>query len=272
MTEVSLVIKTFERPDALRRLLESIFASPAASWPILIADDSRRALQDPLLERANVSYFELPYDRGLGFGRNFLIDRVRTPYTVLLDDDFIFEPRTRLELLLDIVKQRGFDLAAGAVEGLVYGAPGYGNIEVAGGNLTNRPGAAPRAMHNGLPVYDMVNNFFLARTETLREIRWDERFKIYGEHTDFFLRYSAKYRVTFCSEVRIGEVRGGYSVRGMLGKNWPGRGYRSLRVLGAKHGLERFSGKRIFGLAGILNFYLPSFRMLFEGLKSMRKS
>jgi len=63
----------------------------------------------------------------------------------------------------------------------------------------------------------MVNNFFLARTETLRDIRWDERFKIYGEHNDFFLRYSAKYRVTYTDKVVIDHHEGGYSFLGKIG-------------------------------------------------------
>jgi len=34
---------------------------------------------------------------------------------VLLDDDLVFTRDTRLEILLKIVKHRGFDLAAGEV-------------------------------------------------------------------------------------------------------------------------------------------------------------
>jgi GT2 family glycosyltransferase len=260
--EISLIIKTFERPPVLERLLVSILASPAADLPILVADDSRRPGGIDLPGRGDIRYFELPYDAGLACGRNFLIDRVSTPYCVLLDDDFLFLPGTRLEILLDLVRNRGFDLAGGAIEGLVHGRPGYGNIELADGALAIRPGAPPRAHVNGLPVYDMVSNFFLAKTDTLRAVRWDERFKIYGEHTDFFLRYSRVYKVTFTGEVVIGHQDAGYSLRGLLGKYAPGRGYRSLRILGQKHGARRFAGREIFGLRGLLNFYLPGIRNL----------
>jgi GT2 family glycosyltransferase len=258
-SEVSMIIKTFERPRALERLLRSILASPVADCNILISDDSRRSIASDLFRRENIRYFKLPYDSGLAYGRNFLVERVGTPYCVLLDDDFFFIPATRLEILLDIVKHRGFDLAAGKCDGP---KPGSGNIELAQKNLSIKMGAPPRSMLNGLPVYDLTNNFFLAKTETLRDVPWDNRFKIYGEHTDFFLRYSAKYRVTFVDEVAIGHDSSGYSFRGGLLRHGPSRGCRSLRILARKHGFERFHGKYVFGIRGALNCFLPMFRIM----------
>ena len=259
--DVSIIIKTFERPRTLDRLLRSILSSPVADCSILISDDSLRPIASDLFRRENIQYFKLPYDSGLSYGRNFLVERVATPYCVLLDDDFFFIPATRLDILLDIVKHRGFDLAAGKYDGPQWG-PGSGNIELAQGNLSIKMGAPPRRMFNGLPVYDFTNNFFLAKTETLRDVPWDNRFKIYGEHTDFFLRYSARYRVTFVDEVAIGHDSSGYSFRGGMLRHGPSRGCRSLRILARKHGFERFHGKYVFGVRGVLNCFLPMFRIM----------
>jgi len=262
-SEVSLLIKTFERPHKLDRLLQSISDTSSANVPILIADDSKDTNQSTWFERDNVSYFKLPYDRGLSYGRNFLVDKAETPFCVVLDDDFFFTPDTKLHVLLDIVKNKGFDLAAGAVQGLIHGAPGYGNIEIKGKNLQLLMGAPPREIINDLPVYDVVNNFFLAKTETLKEEPWDNRFKIYGEHTDFFCRYSRKYKVTFTDKVMIGHESGGYlTLRGYLGKHGSARGYRSARILGKKYGIERFGGARIFGVRKVLSSYLRALKIL----------
>jgi GT2 family glycosyltransferase len=255
-SEVSLVIKTFERPAALERLLASILASPAAGCPILIADDSWKANASATLARTNIAYFRLPSDSGLSQGRNYLVDRVATPYCVLLDDDFVFVPETDLAILLDIVRNRGFDLAAGAVRGI--GRPCHANIDVAGRDLFVTRGAPPRTLHNGLPVYDLVDNFFLAKTDTLREVRWDDRFKIYGEHLDFFYRYSTRHRSTFTDRVVVGHEQGGYSLRGGLGKHWPGRRLRSSRIFGRKHGIDRVNGRPLSGIRAALDFYLPA--------------
>jgi len=270
--EVSIVIKTFERPRALERLLRSILASAAADSKILIADDSLHATASDLFERENIQYFRLPYDSGLSYGRNYLVERVTTPYCVLLDDDFVFIPETNLGILLDIVKHKDFDLAAGAVDGLIHGKPGYANLEVRDRNLSIKLGAPPRSHCNGLPVYDMVNNFFLAKTATLRDVGWDERFKIYGEHTDFFLRYSAKYRVTFTDEVVVGHEDGGYSFRGGMGKHGPGRLYRSARILGRKHDVDRFGGRYLHGVRGFAGVYIPALlAMIAHGMGFLKK-
>lgn len=269
--EVSIIIKTFERPRTLDRLLRSILSSPAGDCSILISDDSLHSINSNLFERENIQYFKLPYDSGLSYGRNYLVERVETPYCVLLDDDFFFIPATRLDILLDIVSRRGFDLAAGKYDGPQWG-PGYGILERTGNDLSIKMGAAPRAMFNGLPVYDFTNNFFLARTETLKDVPWDNRFKIYGEHTDFFLRYSAKYKVTFADEVAIGHDSSGYNLRGGLLRHAPSRGCRSLRILARKHGFERFHGKHVFGIRGLFNCFFPMLRiMLGHGFAYLRK-
>jgi glycosyltransferase involved in cell wall biosynthesis len=270
-SEVSIIIKTFERPRILDRLLKSILSSPAAECGILIADDSLRPAASDLFGRKNIQYFKLPYDSGLSYGRNFLVERVVTPYCVLLDDDFFFIAATRLDIFLDIVKHRGFDLAAGKYDGPQWG-PGCGLLERNGDDLSIRMGAAPRSTFNGLPVYDFTNNFFLAKTATLRDVPWDNRFKIYGEHTDFFLRYSAKYKVTYTEQVAIGHDSSGYSFRGGLLRHAPSRGCRSLRILARKHGFERFHGRHVFGIRGALNCFLPMFRiMLGHGFAFLRR-
>jgi glycosyltransferase involved in cell wall biosynthesis len=269
--EVSIIIKTFERPRTLDRLLRSILASPAGDCSILIADDSFRPAKSELFSRENIQYFKLPYDSGLSHGRNYLVERVKTPYCALLDDDFFFIAATRLDIFLDIVKNKGFDLAAGKYDGPQWG-PGCGILERVDDNLSIKMGAPPRSTFNGLPVYDFTNNFFLARTETLRDIPWDNRFKIYGEHTDFFLRYSAKYRITFAEEVAIGHESSGYSLRGGLLRHGPSRGCRSLRILARKHGFKRFHGRYVFGVRGVVNCFLPMFGiMLGHGLSFLRR-
>src|SRR5262249_39185328 len=62
-----------------------------------------------------------------------------------------------------------------------------GTVEIADGVLLHRFGDT-RGMVDGLPVFDVVHNFFLARRDRLRRDPWDERLKIGSEHTEFFLR------------------------------------------------------------------------------------
>lgn len=256
--EVSIIVKTFERPAALERLLRSILLSSAAKCRILVGDASLRPAMGEWPGRGNVEFFHLPFDSGLSYGRNYLIDRVTTPYCVVLDDDLVFTGDTRLDVLLGIVKERGFDLAAGEGNLLVRGKPGHANIEVSGRKLSLLPGAPPRSHFNGLPVYDMVNNFFLATTGSLRDIRWDEQFPVYGSHIDFFMRYSAKYKVTFTDKVVVQHVEGGYSVRGNKSKYGAARLYKTSRLFARKHDVDQYGDVHLRGIRGFLDVFVPA--------------
>jgi hypothetical protein len=61
---VTAVIKTFERPRILRRLVESI-GRLYPSLSIVVVDDSRDPVQSP-----GVRTITMPYDSGVGGGRN----------------------------------------------------------------------------------------------------------------------------------------------------------------------------------------------------------
>jgi hypothetical protein len=116
--DVTLLIKTFERIECLRSLLSSIRSTGYDCCPILIADDSREPYREAILaefgDMVN-EYMILPFDSGLSKGRNKLVDRVRTPYFVLNDDDFIYDDRTNLHWAYHQLKNTNFELLGGPV-------------------------------------------------------------------------------------------------------------------------------------------------------------
>jgi len=57
----------------------------------------------------------MPFDSGLSAGRNLLLSKVRTPYFVLCDDDFVFDDRTNISHVLQFVRSGEFDIIAGCV-------------------------------------------------------------------------------------------------------------------------------------------------------------
>jgi GT2 family glycosyltransferase len=187
MSDFEFIIKTHERPEVLSRLLYSI----RVHYPetiVRVADDSK----DYLSENAHVCglpgvlRYELPHNKGLSFGRNFLVGSVVTPYFVLLDDDFILRSETKVEALLELLRlqrRNGFDLVGGAVRngGRIRHYQGF--IEQVGDVL--------HCAHHEESQYpvpcEVVWNFFAARTDVIRRVRWDDRQKL-GEHLDFFMR------------------------------------------------------------------------------------
>src|SRR5206468_3533420 len=88
--ELTALVKTFERPPILRRLVSSIKRLYPA-LRVVIVDDSRKPSRLPGTET-----IVMPYDSGISAGRNEGLKHVTTPYVLVLDDDFIFFRRTRL--------------------------------------------------------------------------------------------------------------------------------------------------------------------------------
>lgn len=177
---LTLVIKTFERPQTLRRMLASV--RKVYTGPVIIADDSQLPYvsDDPL-----VSVLRLPFDSGIGAGRNALIDAVTTEYLWMADDDMIL--------------LRDFDI--GRVLGYLAHNP---EVDLVGGRVVNLPQLRSASylssdlfayeaqpirplgtMIDGLPVAYKVPNWYVARAEKVRSVRYDDRLKRV-DHKDFF--------------------------------------------------------------------------------------
>jgi GT2 family glycosyltransferase len=213
-SRVTFIIKGFERPTCLKRLLESI-ATQYKTVPTLVLDDSKEPL---FTQEEQASYQEkIPairflrtgYDVGLAAGRNILVDAVETPYVLLLDDDFILNENSKIERLVDALEWGRFDLAGGCIDSawsyLALRSPG--RLEIKPDiPCFGTPSRQPDYEADGLTCFqtDFINNFFLGRTAALKEVKWDPRLKL-GEHEDFYLRVMDK-------GLRVGLCRGATSV------------------------------------------------------------
>ncbi|MFC1791555.1 glycosyltransferase family 2 protein, partial [Gemmatimonadota bacterium] len=114
--DVTVVIKTFERPRCVSQLLRSI-RKYFPTIQVLVCDDSRTPLfGDRELPLPGVTWLTLPYELGhvVGAGRNYLADQVTTPFLFLCDDDHVFTEGTRLDLMHRFLTNSGYDLVAGA--------------------------------------------------------------------------------------------------------------------------------------------------------------
>ena len=111
--KITIIIKTFQRQHLLRQLIESI-RNKYPKILIKVADDGHAP---SALNIDNVDYYILPYDIGLSAGRNFLLNKVKTKYFVLLDDDHVFIEKTKLDKMFNILeKYRQIDLLSGRVK------------------------------------------------------------------------------------------------------------------------------------------------------------
>ena len=241
---VTVIMKTFQRPRTAARAVEHL----RRYYPeirLLVADDSREALA---FHHPGAEVVRLPFDSGISRGRNALLERVETEYFLLMDDDNWFSRQTRLERMLGILERERFDILACHVYLRRYTDRMFPKRRLNGFfmNLRLEDGALrmldePHQKTRAWRVCDLVENFFLARTQRVREMGgWDDRLKV-AEHMDFFMRAQrAGLKVGYTPRAGVDHV---HLHRERASKDYaPFRGYRQdefRRIWIAQHGIRR---------------------------------
>jgi glycosyltransferase involved in cell wall biosynthesis len=212
---LTFIVKAYERPNCLNRLLRSL-SDVYPAYSVIVLDDSSSPLANPdelTSFNLKISYIRAKPDVGLSAGRNILVDSVLTPFVILLDDDFVMHeelysersPGGKLASLVSALVDGEFDIVGGCVDSTQGSAWSYSlaregpTKEHEGGwmklvadvpcSLAEIPPRPPDYTTEDTSCWrvDMILNFFLARTSFLREVQWDPELKL-GEHEDFFLR------------------------------------------------------------------------------------
>ena len=181
---VTVAVKTFERPAMIRRFVRSV--RRVFDGRIIIADDSRETWtsREPL-----VDVIGLPFNSGVAVGRNAALAAVGTEYVFISDDDIVFTALTDLAVLMDYLDHNpevdlvGVTLVDLPVRKLVDRAssplcPGSGEPRIPFGTVIDDQ-----------VVVGKVAQVYLARTESLRKVGWDENLRMV-DHRDFFSRAS----------------------------------------------------------------------------------
>jgi hypothetical protein len=236
---VTMVVKTFERPDVVRRLVRT--ARIVFPGRILVADDSETPLNSL---GPSVDIVALPFNVGLSAGRNAAVAQVTTEFTFLTDDDIVFTAATDIVAMMEYLDAHpDVDLVAPQLVNLpwLYATDRRQSALFDGALPPRRPFGEEI---DGAVVVPKVANVFLARTEPLRRIGWDEQLRLV-EHRDFFTRASGRLVCVQADGVRAYHVRTPYDDEYMryrrdtreslayLGKKWSG-----ARVDGVDDGSE----------------------------------
>ena len=235
--EVTAIVKTFERPRSLDRLVRSI----RRFYPqlrVLVGDDSLAAYP-----RTDVEYVRLPVDVGVAAGRNALLELVETPYFLTLDDDFAFSAETRIEYLVETIKRHEAAVVAGDLiqckqkfawwvqrRREVY----HGVIRRDGDSLHLIPGHSSSV--GEAYQCDLTPEFFLADADTIRRVGgWFAPLKM-DDHQELFLRLkSARQRVLHRPDVSIEH----WQERPQVYAAFRARDY--MPLLASRHGLRRIT-------------------------------
>ncbi|XP_070554724.1 beta-1,4 N-acetylgalactosaminyltransferase 1-like [Ptychodera flava] len=215
--KVTVITKTFERYPAVKRLISSVHKFyPGIT--ILIADDSEFPEK---IEAANVKQYIMPFAEGWFAGRNLLVSQVRTKYFLWVDDDFVFTSGTRLERFIEKFEHPNVTVDhVGGTFGDEFGKASsksncwgcrvfdfqYGDEEgdclaIGEERKYHKVAEFPQCFWA-----DATDNFFMARTSSVRKsIGFDPFFERVG-HSEYFIDSLGQLQRTVHFRIRPDDV------------------------------------------------------------------
>lgn len=200
--DLSIIIKTFLRPQCLFNLLDSIRkyqnAYNIVFDELIIVDDSD---DESKIENENIikqfSDLKINYKQcdfnsvGLSAGRNIGLSLCKTKYFLLCDDDFIFDTECDIMQNLDLLKSKKLDMLCGHCKDLKsFDDQNPAESNWLGFITENETFDLVNIFTDQFPDFcycDIGTNFCIARTESVKKVGYPEDLPVL-EHNVFFLR------------------------------------------------------------------------------------
>ncbi len=213
--KVAILLTTFLRDDLLKSTVQSIVTRMPAWCCLYIGDQNPSKDKEYYFNRLSggtdsIKYYPISYDAGLSYTRNQLVSSAynsKIEYVVLTSDSIEFTDDTfKFYPLFSYL-----DIDPNAVVGFkLHGRiPWEYNIciDPVAKQFVLTPSRS-YTEYNGfkLKQVDMVRNFFVARTDALCKVRWDNELKL-SEHEDFFVRLKyTGYKVAYTEDISASYV------------------------------------------------------------------
>jgi len=205
--KIAILLTTFLRDELLYKTVQSILTYMSDDCILLIADQGKQLIEKEQfyqsLPKDKVRQWYLPFDCGLSYSRNFLVDKAKElniPYCLLTADSIEFiQPIKELKIIIRFLEEHQH-----------YGIVGMKlNNRVNWEKLIKLSSDKSRFVITNAYEYkrfmnteflrcDIVRNFFLAKTDALFFHKWDNNLKL-AEHEDFFwrLKLTSFYKVFY---------------------------------------------------------------------------
>lgn len=245
--EIAIIIPTIDRDDLLISTIHNVVDYYQENWQIFIIDQNKEEnySEDKTLlyntiasqfhhpDNRRIEIIKVPYDSGLSHCRNVGVKRAMEkgiPYCLISADSIKFKKSMRnISELLRYFNR--YDLIGLDIENRLKWEAKIRLIEGKSFELDFIQTSCKNCSSKKLIIYncDICRNFFLAKTETLLELPWDENLKMH-EHEDFFYRYSTIFKVGYTNHFK-GEYVGEKSKK-------DGSPYSKLRQKNMRESLE----------------------------------
>lgn len=185
---VSVVIPVYNRPEALKKTLESVIIQTYANLEILVIDDGSDVEIYPIIEELNdnrISYFRLEHNNA-NVARNYGIEYSKGKYIAMLDaDDLWLE--NHIESCFDFIQKEQTDG--------IYGSLILRDIFSKKEHIaTVRPLRENETMIDyllSLGYGAQTSTLFMTR-ESVKKVSWNPELNRHQDY-DFVIRYSKQY-------------------------------------------------------------------------------
>jgi len=211
--KIAILITTFLRDSLLFKTLQTIVDNYTNNCIVLIADqgyaDKEKDITiDYYKSQIPLEYYRIPFDSGLSFARNFLVQKaveMNVPYSLLGADSIQFTSPYNFQPFIDFLEQDnkrgiiGFDLLGSK-------CPWEFNVEVNPTGIKLLTSTEFLEYNNiRYKKIDICRNIFLAKTNTLLKL-WDEEMKL-CEHELAFLEYKKRdYEVYWTDSISFKKI------------------------------------------------------------------
>jgi GT2 family glycosyltransferase len=213
---VSVIIGTKDRPESLRRCLESLAAQRCRPLEVLLLDDGTPGAESlgGILEEAGIRWRYIRKDEpGLSRSRNLGAREAAGEVLLFLDDDVELDPGY-LEAVLRVYREHpGVAGVGGRLEGIRYGAFVKGFLRFfaldsgrrEGEILKSGIGVLIRRITADKPVEWLSGCNMSFRRELFEEFHFDEGFgpNGWGDDMDFSYRVSRRYPLMAAHGARL---------------------------------------------------------------------
>lgn len=203
VSDVTAVLVSFLRPGYTKACVESLrLTYPAIK--IIVGDNGGSFNNDlaTYCTALDAEYFLLPFDSGVCVGRNAIVERVKTKYVMIGDDDFFHDTDSMIDSMARFLNtHEEYNIIGGRIyqDGTIRNYQGrifkysdhFRTIPI---DLQREPMMICDETGLRYCTADLVFNFFLGRTDVIREMKWDENIKVAYEHFTYFYDFKiSKY-------------------------------------------------------------------------------
>ena len=196
MEKVAIITQTFLRDNLMMKTVKSIMDNWQDNYVFLIGDQNKLGDDEFFIKRylfnKEVYAYNLSYDCGLSYARNYLINKAHEKgikYCLITADSIAFTNKYNFEPIINFIKSRNNNAIVGLK--LADRQPFEYDMTIdreLGKFILDKP-VRGKTVYEGISYQrcDIVKNFFIAPTELLIKYPWNNELKL-AEHEDEFLR------------------------------------------------------------------------------------